>query len=181
MSVHDGTDRHDRLNRRAALTKVAAGGAVAWSAPTILSSRALAVDVSACTARCAPFDTTGVTVSISVEIEPCTPGSPGQEPVFGTITQTASSGAPCPCSPSIIRIVSPQPGVVEQLSPGPGNWDGTIPIVAVIECVGEDGELIVRTCGALGDIGASGNCSALGGQTYIDDTILLNCNPPRCS
>jgi hypothetical protein len=49
------------LDRRSALKKAAVAGAVAWTAPTILSSEAHAVElIGACTAKCAPNPTIAV-------------------------------------------------------------------------------------------------------------------------
>jgi hypothetical protein len=170
------------IDRRAALRKVAVGGTVAWTAPTLLNSAAVAQGITMCSAPCAPFDTSDVTISISVAVEPCTDiRNPGDEAVFGTVTQTGYTGAPCPCSPSIVSIITPIPGTVEQLSPGPGNWDGSFPLAAVIDCVDANGQPIRRFCTATATIGASGNCESLGGNTYTDETILLDCNPPRCT
>lgn len=169
------------IDRRDALRKVAVGGAVAWTAPMLIDSRAVAQDVTACSIPCAPYDTSNVTISLSVEIEPCGEGNAGSQAVFGTVTQTGSTGAPCPCSPSLVSIVTPLPGVVAQLSPGPGNWDGTFPLAVVIDCEDVNGQPIRRFCVATASIGASGNCESLGGNTYTDDTVLLNCNPPNCT
>jgi hypothetical protein len=175
-----GDDATDGIERRDALRKVAVGGAVAWTAPTVFSSRAVAQGVAACSAPCAPFDTSNVTISLSVDIEPCATGNPGSEAVFGVVTQTGATGAPCPCSPSTVSILTPIPGTVTQLSPQPGNWDGTFPVGAVIDCFDTNGEQIRRFCSATAEIGTSGNCQSLGGNTYTDDTVLLDCNPPRC-
>lgn len=169
------------IDRRGALRKAAVGGAIAWTAPTLLTSHAVAQTFDVCSAPCAPVEVSDVTVSVSVDIEPCGAGNPGDQAVFGAVTQTAATGAPCPCSPSLVVIIAPQPGRVEQLSPGPGNWDGTFPIVVAIDCEGADGQPIRRLCTAIADIEVSGNCQSLGGNTYVDETILLNCNPPRCS
>lgn len=158
------------MDRRAALTTIAA----AWVAPAVLSSRVVAL--APCSNPCAPQNVSDVTVSISVDIEPCGDGNPGSQPVFGTVELFGFTGAPCPCGPSDVSLVGFTPGVVEQLSPGPGNWDGTIPLLVRVTCEGYGS----RTCRAVGDIGASGNCNALGGNTYVDETVLLDCLPVAC-
>jgi hypothetical protein len=77
------------IDRRSALKKVAVGGAVAWAAPTVLSSRVSAQE--ACTLKCAPIG--GLSVSVDILIAACVPGTA----VVGTIADIELVLGSCGC------------------------------------------------------------------------------------
>ena len=79
--IKEQTRRHG-IDRRSALKKAAVAGAIAWTAPAILSSHVHATDFipgTMCTARCLPTGT--ISVVGNMEGCACIPGlPPGQQP-----------------------------------------------------------------------------------------------------
>ena len=81
------------MDRRSALKKVAVGGAIAWTAPTVLSSKASAAPGGFCTPKCFPGQSapnvTGCTYCVEVR--------PGQFRQAAGLTFADGSGGFCPC------------------------------------------------------------------------------------
>jgi hypothetical protein len=180
MSVDD--TRRTGIDRRSALKKAAVAGTVAWTAPTILSSKTHAVEfIDGCTAKCQPNNQ--ATVSFTVEVEPCIAGTPpGQQVVRGVVTQEGSAGQPCPCSQGNIQIVNPTPGQIVPLAPNPGNWDGVLSVGVNIICFDRAGNEIIVNCNFTVQLGAgSGNCESRGGDVYtVNNQPVGDCGAPTC-
>jgi hypothetical protein len=142
------------VDRRAALKKVAIGGAVAWTAPTLLSSTASA-QVPFCTPKCEP--TPAIFVNIVAALYCNTNGAKWVQIRFGL------NGVTCPCGGSgdpvlVLATVSGGNATVKPESTfgtiiigGPGNgalgngsYDGSIRFQT--SCVDRDGDTIVRFC-----------------------------------
>ena len=77
------------VDRREALKKSAAAGAVAWVAPTLVSSRALAQD-GVCTPKCAPLGTPTYTTSGPT-------GSCGGSYIVTIVINPVQGSVTCPC------------------------------------------------------------------------------------
>lgn len=91
------------IDRRSALKKAAVGGAVAWSAPTLLSSTAAAQTPGGfCTPKCYPVQTTPGVTGCTYCI-----GGPTQFRQAAGLTFSSGSGATCPCGGTpTVSIVS---------------------------------------------------------------------------
>jgi hypothetical protein len=168
------------IDRRSALKKAAAAGAIAWTAPTILSQTAHAVDFingSTCTAKCAP--PTGVTVTGTITYIGCAQDiPPGQQPVRASITQISTT-AGCPCGGAVVEVIAP-PQTVE-VRPRPGNVNqGVFDFIVEIRCADRSGDVISRQCvGTSITANKPGSCQGAAGTTS-DFAGLTSCDPPTC-
>ncbi len=168
------------LDRRSALKKAAAAGAVAWTAPTILSETAHAVDFingSTCTAKCAPPTPPSVTGTITY-ID-CAQGiPPGQQPVRANITEISAS-AECPCDGTNVEVIAPPQNV--EVRPRPGNISqGLFNFAVEIRCSDRSGDVIVRQCtGTAIAANKPGSCQGAAGTTSTF-AGLLSCEAPTC-
>ena len=88
------------IDRRSALKKAAAGGAIAWAAPTILSSRVSAAP-PACTIKCCPQTAGSFLVTA---FEACPTGSAGRKAFYVQATNPGSVVS-CPCGGSPANII----------------------------------------------------------------------------
>lgn len=90
------------VDRRKALKRIAAGGAVAWTAPTLLSSKAHAVEFipGGCTAKCTPIiappSASGVSASVCC----------GATIVNRFVRATYAIVPNCPCSPLVAARIT---------------------------------------------------------------------------
>ncbi|MDQ3176058.1 MAG: twin-arginine translocation signal domain-containing protein [Actinomycetota bacterium] len=162
------------IDRRAALKKAAAAGAVAWTAPIVLSSTASAQVV--CTLRCAP--TVAATVTGTATSRPCNPLlPPGQQPILFDITINRGGGATCPCGGNPTFMVNPS--VVAAIQNQPGNSTSTFTVIITVTCLDRDGDRVSRECTATGTFEYSGNCQSaqVRGVTFSNVT----CGAPRCN
>jgi hypothetical protein len=166
------------IDRRSVLKKVAVGGAVAWAAPTVLSTRASAQE--ACTLKCAPVG--GVVVSASVRVSPCGPGAPGTQPVNGVITSISATPDSCGCGGTpTVTTVDPAPGGQLQIRPSPGNEAAQFTVVVDITCLDRQGRNVTVRCSVtFTDVGDPGNCQARAGITY-DYSAPAACGAPQCT
>lgn len=153
------------LDRRAALRKAATAGAIAWVAPTVLSSEASAT--TACTPKCAPVgggSFTGTLLRTS-----CGPQGPLNEPHPNgfQIVNASAAGAGCGCggAPTIIlsgggqTFSMPNDAWTHQYCPEDGvhiGWVGRhpnrppaapdAPVYATLVCRDRRGRQLCRTC-----------------------------------
>ncbi len=162
------------IDRRAALKKAAAAGAVAWTAPIVLSSTASAQVV--CTLACAP--TVATTVTGTATSQPCVAGiPPGQQPILFVITINTGGGATCPCGGNPTFLVVPS--IVTAVQNQPGTSTRTFPVTITVTCRDENGRPVSRVCTATGTFTFSGNCQSAQVRpvTFSDVT----CGPPVCA
>lgn len=140
------------IDRRSALKKAAAAGAVVWTAPVLLSDSAQAVDIlpGGCTAKCGPSGS--VFVSGSATAQPCLPAPPppGQQEVFGVIDDATAGAGSCGCdSEALVTVTTPAAGTSFLVRPKPGSdQNGEFDIVATVSCVDRAGNTISSTCSA---------------------------------
>lgn len=100
MSDHELSgvaDAADRMNRRSALKKAAAAGAVVWTAPLLLSEPALAAGTT-CTPKCKP----GGFTALQGTVDGFCP-SPGNKAARVSL-RVAGTGATCPCLTNGVAI-----------------------------------------------------------------------------
>lgn len=165
------------IDRRAALKKVAVGGAVAWAAPTVLSSRVSAQE--ACTLKCAPVG--GVVITATVTISVCADGIPaGQQPVNGVIGSITAEAGSCGCGGTPTVELLNAPGGAVQIRPNPGNEAVDFTVDVSITCLDRLGRPVTVTCTVtFTDAGDPGNCNSRGGDV-IDYSAPAVCGPPQC-
>lgn len=202
MAEHSSTPEHDTapksgIDRRSALKKVAVGGAVAWSAPALLSSTASAVDEGYCTPKCYPSPD----VSFDANSTLYCPDN-GQKWVEVSFT---IGGSTCPCGNEgrtlellLVTVVSgnaefklstfdPATGSGTLVFGGRGNGalsNGTYTAGAIFRttCIDRDGTPIALSCRQTFSFGfspSSGPCSA--GENVGSVTEgTLTCDPAVC-
>jgi hypothetical protein len=166
------------IRRRAALKKVAVAGAVAWTAPTVMSSRVSAQEV--CTPKCAPVG--GVLISATVVISPCGSGAPGTQPVKGIITSITAQAGSCGCggTPTVV-LVDPVPGGSIQIRPRPGNQRASFTVKVAVTCLDRRGRPVTVSCTVtFTDVGNPGNCQARGGES-VEYSARAVCGAPVCA
>ena len=98
------------IDRRSVLKKAAVAGAVAWTAPVILSNTAFAASV--CTPKCAHANVTLTATAQDACTAPVTEVPSGNKILLFSIN--LPSGATCPCDAAAPRVV---------LGPVPTQWD----------------------------------------------------------
>lgn len=182
------------IDRRSALKKVAIGGAIAWSAPTLMSSRASASEVAFCTPKC--FYTSSITISGTVKWLGCDSNPPGQQGMFFEVNLgEASATASCPCGTQggVVSVVSPS-GSQQGYVPAPGNGGNfevegyQFPIVIEIRCEdGGGGEVLVSRCTGTGTVSCpqvgdcSGNCQSLPKKDTSFTATIAACSAFTCN
>jgi hypothetical protein len=171
------TEATPGIDRRSALRKVAIGGAVAWTAPAVISSRVSAQE--ACTGKCAPVG--GVVVSAVVVISDCVGPSPGTQPVNGVITSITAEAGSCGCGGTpIVTLVDPVPGGTIQIRPNPGNEAADFTVDVAITCLDRQGRPVTVFCSVtFTDAGEPGNCEARGGDIE-NYSAAAACGPATC-
>lgn len=183
------------IDRRSALKKAAVAGAVAWSAPTVLSSRVQAVDFvpgTTCTAKCSPTGEVGI-VGTAVGCG-CGPGAPGGQPVTGRITggPTVVSTLTCSCGGTAKALLcTPSSGDCFEVREKPGNinlpGDSVFPVSVYVSCVDRSGDTVWKFYRTVA--GASikpGSCQGTDGQTFTWVATLSvpcaeGCGVPSCA
>ena len=119
-------DTRSGFDRRSALKKAAAAGTIAWTAPTILSETAHAVQIlpGGCTAKCTPNPTIDVTPTTFLF---CTRGGAK----WARLTFSVA-GIVCPCQTGGARATflfgnaEPNPADVKLVSYDPATNEGEI-------------------------------------------------------
>jgi hypothetical protein len=173
------------FDRRAALKKAAAAGAITWVAPSIVSDKALAVDSlpGGCTAKCAPSDS--VSVTGVVRLLECVEGGPaGLQGVAAEILSLVFSGESCGCGGTPI-IVDAQKTRIEVgdiivLGARPGNNPLTLEVSVSVVCTDRAGNEVSRPCsGTLATESVSGNCNSLG-DIELTYQVVLSCGNAVC-
>ncbi|MGA9279284.1 hypothetical protein [Ilumatobacter sp.] len=162
----DELDRH-QVNRRAMLTKAAAAGAIAWTAPVVLSKPVSAAD--ACTPDCAP------PLNQAPQVNPMIRRQCGENGVRNYYLSGADfpSVITCPCDQvsSVYALVSPGPDQIiysaTKVENQPIVIHSNVPIVFTIACNRVGGGLVYRTCTRPP---SSGNDQSLGQDT--DNTCV---------
>jgi hypothetical protein len=173
-----------KIERRSALKKVAVGGAIAWTAPLLLTSQASAVDLldGGCTAKCAPGDT--IIARGSVRLDGCAVNAPGQDDVSAVVLSLVFDSGSCGCGgdPVITGATSTiEVGSEIILGAQPGNNPLTAAAEVTVSCTDRSGNIIERTCdGLLVTSSVSGNCNSLEG-TVVSFVATIECGPPSCS
>jgi len=165
------------IDRRSALRKVAIGGAVAWSAPAVLSSRVSAQE--ACTGKCAPVG--GVVVSATIRISECEPGAPGTQPVNGVITSITAEADSCGCGGTpTVTLIDPVPGGTIQIRPNPGPEAADFTVNVAITCLDRQNRPVTVYCSVtFTDAGDPGNCQARGNDVE-NYSAPAACGSPTC-
>jgi hypothetical protein len=166
------------IDRRSALKKVAIGGAVAWTAPMVMSSRVSAQE--ACTGKCAPVG--GVTISATVTIAECDPNEePGGQPINGVITSITAEPDSCGCGGTpTVTLVTPSLNDVFQIRPNPGNEAADFSVDVTITCLDRQGREVSQSCSVtFTDVGNPGNCEARGGDQEFYSGAA-SCGPAFC-
>lgn len=158
------------LDRRSMLKKAAVGGAIAWTAPALLSSRASAVDfIGACTAKCAPKR--GGTVGGTISVTGCQAQGPLSEchPFKFRVNSLASQGSACGCGGApVFSTVGTEftmgtndwnhayctgtngPNHIGYVGRYPGRTGTGTPVFVAIDCKDRQGRTIRQQCEVAG-------------------------------
>jgi hypothetical protein len=125
-----------QTDRRSLLAKAAATGAIAWTAPAIVSERALARS-TACTPKCAPAD-----FSLQFDVETYCPGG-GRK---WALLRAVVSESTCPCTSNSTSRICVAP---------PGYWskDGATDGIAVVPPGVRRNEFVVKKASGEGSLG----------------------------
>lgn len=186
----EGDNKADGIGRRSALTKAAAAGAVVWSAPTVLSSTAQAVEfLGACTAKCflqGSWSATGPLTFLPCNV------APGEEEIQWTVpagTPLTTFGGVCPCGSTTTTSVAEDYGD-SLANPGAGaelDVSGIMFSITVnVTCADRAGNVLVSSCTGTAtiDCGAGGpscvgGCNDLAGRSF-SFSVTLSCVPSLC-
>lgn len=180
MTEITDTSERSALDRRSAIKKVAVGGAIAWTAPAVLSSRVSAQEVT-CTPKCRPVG--GVVITADVRIAECgpRPPAPGNQPVNGQLVSVTAAGDSCGCggTPTVV-VVSPAIGDTFEIRPNPGNESAFFTVAVQLTCLDRQDRPVTVNCDIDFESGDPGNCQARGGdlETYFGAAV---CGPPDCT
>ena len=154
------------FDRRSMLKKGAVAGTIAWSAPTLLSSRALAGTGSPCTPKCGPSPSSG---SLDVAVY-CTEGSGAKwaqvwlntvattcpcDSANATVTSALSSWQGSPTPVVFLQGIDTSGGVNDgkqffilkgpgEGALGQGTYTGTYTVTS--SCTDRDGDVLTQTC-----------------------------------
>ena len=90
----------NRIDRRSALRRAATVGAIAWTAPTIMSSTASAGSLGACTPKCVPQFGSGTALTVS---QSCFDPDPGD---IVQIVGTPVHSCPCGVGSGVFAIAA---------------------------------------------------------------------------
>jgi hypothetical protein len=167
----------NRIDRRSALKKAAVGGAIAWTAPTVLSSKVSAVEfIDGCTAKCAP-QASGQSILITGSKGPCIDGAPAgqQRRTFNITSVTVIGGATCGCGGTAEVTYSPQ--VITYDDPDPNQGTRTVEIGTITvdtTCLDRQSNPITVSCSAPVVATFSGSCEGVG-NTGFSISQLSNC------
>lgn len=186
------------IDRRSALKKAAVAGTIAWTAPTILSESAQAVElIGPCTAKCAPNPTINVNANTGLVCN--TNGAKWASVTFSV------AGLVCPCGTApnasvIAADATPNPADVKSVTYNPGTNVGQVVVggqgqgalgngsydVLVqycVQCPDRTGDVLSRNC--ISQISftfqpADGPCSAASnvGSAVFEGT---SCSAPQCA
>jgi hypothetical protein len=178
-------------DRRSAIKKAAVAGALVWTAPVVLSSKAAAIDFipgTTCTLKCLPNP--NVSINANTQLY-CTGAGRKWAQINFTVNQTV-----CPCggggsSVAYGGLVSPNPADIKEISYDPGTNTGfvrvggmgsgalgdgnyALRILYCVQCFDRDGDTLSRLCQV--DVAftfhpGDGNCSLPGN---VGDASLLN-------
>ncbi len=146
MTEITDTSERSALDRRSAIKKVAVGGAIAWTAPAVLSSRVSAQEVT-CTPKCRPVG--GVVITADVRIAECgpRPPAPGNQPVNGQLVSVTAAGDSCGCggTPTVV-VVSPAIGDTFEIRPNPGNESAFFTVAVQLTCLDRQDRPVTVNC-----------------------------------
>lgn len=177
------------IDRRSALKKVAAAGAIAWVAPSIISNTAHAVDFlpGGCTEKCAPQveldQVLGIGTLLFLECDPDSP--PGQQAVRVRVTAFEAAGgssAACPCGGTpTIEAGDGGPIVGQEFDAiyRPGNGLLTFPVPITISCTDRSGNKISAICLSQAVSRVTGNCNSNEGRTLPVQFLGVGCEENR--
>lgn len=183
----DSTD-NAAFDRRAALAKAAAAGAVAWTTPLVLSRSAHAADTGTCTPRCTPTGRPDVTAPEATtacdELDEDEP--PRIRGSFGVTTDGFEDPVVCPCGGRATLTVNLQDtntGTVTEFAVDGRNvtfavelpttpFRGTLSVSfeLVLSCSDRTGDACTRSCQVGFQVGvvSEGTCAGLSvGQAEI--------------
>lgn len=170
------------IDRRSALKRVAVGGAIAWTAPALMSSSVSAVQLfDGCTAKCGAVGS--ATIRGSASIQACLEGiEPGQQGLRAILNNDAmvTSGASCGCGETEVAIIAPVPGTetIDVARPGNDLRETALEFLIEIEitCTDRAGNTLISSCTGTGRVicpgpgqnlgDCSGNCNSQVGKTF---------------
>jgi hypothetical protein len=189
--------RSGGVDRRAALKKVAIGGAVAWTAPTLLSTRVSAQTAPGCTPKCYPTpditlngtsflycNTNGqkwVRIQFTVGGDTCPCGNAGRELAIVLVTVSGNGTLKS-------TIFDPATGVGSLIIGGPGqgalsNGSYNVGVRFRTTCLDRDSDPIDQFCtGTFSFTFSPGN-----GSCSVDENVGtvtpggVTCEPPICN
>jgi hypothetical protein len=179
------------IDRRSALKKAAAAGAIAWTAPMVLSSTVSAVGNGTCTPKCAP----GSFSPVFAARDACDGEEAALAPFIGTgnkiaiLKVTGPSGLTCPCGVGVPDVVIGVPAFTEASKnngapTGCELYEDSPSNLSVIKYPGKDDELVAFKQGAIGDGWYTLNnpiCVSIGCQDEIGgDYVYRKCNFNIC-
>ena len=170
------------MDRRSMLRRAAVSGAIAWTAPTVMSETAHAVDFlpgTTCTAKCSPTIGSGSQVGGQLEVLAC------QQTFFSQIVRAratlTTTGIECPCGGSpTVAVVGPGGGLTFTLSRGsflfiPPDAPFVFAVAVSVACQDNDGQTIVQACTGTATTPSVQFCVQIGDQLTWAST--LSCMP----
>lgn len=164
------------IDRRSALKKVAVGGAVAWSVPTVLSSRVSAAG-DACTLKCAP-DIASQEIVIEGAKGPCVGGAPpgSQNREFDILSVDVGGSAACGCGGDAVVTFTPETLTYTDPDTSQGVRTVTIgQITVTTTCLDRQDRPVTTVCTV--DVVAtfSGSCEGVG-NTGFGSGVVTSCD-----
>ncbi|MEI2704723.1 MAG: hypothetical protein V9E89_05515 [Ilumatobacteraceae bacterium] len=198
-SLDGSKESGQHLDRRAALRKAAAAGAIVWSAPTVLTTPASAQ--VACTPKCAPL--VGGQFTATVFTVTCQRNGPVNDlhPYTFRLGNIASTGSACGCGGSVTVALSG----ATTFTVGPNQWthgycppndhvgrfgstSGGAAIYADISCTDRRGRRLCRRCEIAGEFHychqiydcCTGCSNPVPASFVATINIVGNCTAPAC-